>query len=270
MRACLRCDQPITGHFNRKRCEPCAALLRKRPASHLTERQVKVVLKYAGRIPQKELAIKIKSSRSNLIRWASRHAISLDSLSYKPEVVRAVCGFYEMHGRRATERAFPKVSVRSIIEHKGLGMFKPRQTRWDDKSLLEAARMAGLVSPEAQAKYFNRPGAHRGSIKSLWTKRFGFGACKINGMAHWHAKHLVTVKARYLRPYGEGRDGKPVQFRRLILWVNMEKCLKPDVPEFIRDAVKTMAQFQRWLHATPDPATKIKRMIREREAACAT
>ena len=213
---------------------------------------------------QVELAEYLGCSRSNLIRWATAHKISLDANAYKPEVVNRVCAYYEKHGKIKTQEAFPDVSVRSIVE-RNYGLFKPRQIRWTDEQIIEAARMAGLISSQAQAKYFNRPRAHSGSIKALWMKRFGFGQGNINGMVHWYAKELVTVKAPYVRPIGESRRGELLEFRRLILWVDMEKCLKTEVPPFMCDAIKELAQFQRWLWKSDNPKPLILKMIKERE-----
>jgi hypothetical protein len=213
---------------------------------------------------QNELAEYIGSSRTNLIRWATANGVSLDAHSYKPEVKARVLAYYERHGRVKTQKAFPGVGVRSIVE-RNYGAFQPRQIRWTDEQIIEAARMSGLVSPLAQAKYFNRPRAHVGSIKSLWMKKFKHGGGGINGMVHDTAKHLVTVKARYLKPKGLTRKNKLVEFRRLILWVDIEKCMKPETPAFIQDAIHALADFQRWLHGTKNPRPKILKMIKERE-----
>jgi transcriptional regulator with XRE-family HTH domain len=156
-RTCLTCKRPIRGHFNRKRCRPCAKRLVKRPVGKLSPGQEKVARKLAGKMKQDDLADRIGCSRSNLIRWARDHKVSLDSLSLKPDVVKKVCAYYERHGRKRTEKKFPNVRVRSIVERYKL--FKPRQIKWTDKQIIEAARMAGLISPGAQAKYFNRPRA---------------------------------------------------------------------------------------------------------------
>lgn len=214
---------------------------------------------------QRELAEHIGCSRSNLIRWASANKISLDAHSYKPEVKAAVLSFYEMHGRRATEKAFPDVSVRSIVE-RNYGAFAPRQLRWTDKQIIEAARMAGLVSFKAQARYFNRPNANEGSIKSLWMKRFGHGSSNINGMPHWYARSLVWgPKVRYVKVVGTTRKGELKPFMRILLWVDIQKHMRPDTPKFIKSAVRAMANFQRWLHDDKNPRAKILKMINERE-----
>lgn len=84
-------------------------------------------------------------------------------------------------------------------------------------------------------------------------------------MVHWHAKELVSSKARYLSPIGISRENKKVKFRRVILWVDMEKCLKKEVPLFLKNAVYEMANFQRWIWNSDNPAPLIKKMIKQRE-----
>lgn len=87
----------------------------------------------------------------------------------------------------------------------------------------------------------------------------------MNGMVHHHAKTLVNIKARYQKPTGQDRNDNLVKFRRIILWVDMEKCLKAGTPEFIKEAVKTMADFQRWIWRSKNPKPLILKMIKERE-----
>lgn len=264
MRECLRCKTPLDDdtHFNRKRCEPCAILLRRKPIGRLNPIQETEVRRHAGFIPQAQLAEYVGCSRTNLIRWASANRVSLNCFSYKPDVIEKVCKFYEKHGKRKTQDHFPKVSVRSIIErHK---LYKPRQIKWTTEQIIEAVKMSGLVSMKAQAKYFNRPGAHVGSIQSLWNKRFGFRGGSINGLVYNHAKHLNT-NARYLNPFGMTRNNKKVKFRRLVLWIDLEKNLRPGTPDFIVDAIRTMADFQRWLWRCDDPKPLIVKMMKDRE-----
>lgn len=166
-----------------------------------------MVRKLAGTMKQSELALRVGCSRSNLIRWARDAKVSLDSLSYKPELVRSVCLFYELHGKVKTQKTFPNVKVRSIVER--YKQFRPRQIRWKNDQLIEAVKMAGLVSPKAQAKYFNRPNAHTGSIQSLWMKKFGHGQSQMNGLVHLYAKGLIRNvwgKKIYIQPFGQSRE----------------------------------------------------------------
>jgi hypothetical protein len=232
----------------------------------MTQGQIAQAKTMIGKMPREEIAQTLGVSVVSLKRAFRGTRLAYHNYCQaNPSLVRQVNVYYEKHGNKRTAEHFGirRKQVEHIVYRYRLS--NPRQIRWTDKQIIEATRMAGLVSPLAQAKYFERPNAFSGSIKSLWTKRFGIGPGCINGMTHWHAKELVTTKARYLKPVGESRDGEPVEFRRLILWVDMERCLKPGTPRFIRDAIKTMANFQRWIHGGGNVKQKILKIIQERE-----
>lgn len=267
---CAECWKSIrVKHFNTKYCEPCRQMLLKRPRGTLDESQKAWALSQVGKIPREKIAEQLGTSISNLKRSLRGHSLWFKNGKYvnNPSLVRSVCSYYAKHGMLKTKEQFPDISVKSIVdrpEYYGLKKHK-RQIRWTGEQITEAAKMAGLISPKAQAKYFNRPNAFSGSIKSLWMKRFKIGGGSVNGMTHWMAKELVNKNARYLRPVGESRKGEPTEFRRLILWVDMEKNLKKNVPPFICNAIHTMADFQRWLWKSKNPKPLILKMISERE-----
>lgn len=271
-RKCLSCGTkiPPNTHFNRKRCEPCASEKRSRPQGTMTDAQIKKAIKMAGKVPRKEIAEKLGVSLANLKRSCSGVSFATTWIhKMNPERTREVILYYFKHGKTATEKKFPDVNVKAIVdrpEYYGIKR-KYRQTRWSDSQLIEAVKMSGLVSLPSQAKYFNRPRANAGSIKSLWVKRYGLAWSSINGMPHNKARRLVrwNIGRKYIKVYGTSRDGKPVLFRRVMLWVDMEECLREDMPSFIKEGVKAMADFQRWLWKSKDPAPLIKKMIKERE-----
>lgn len=181
-------------------------------------------------------------------------------------LVQQVTDFYSEYGWKATEWAFPDIKIKSILHRdKYYGVSrKPRQIRWTDSQLIELARMSGLVSLTAQAKFFNRPGANAGSIKSVWSKKFNLAPGMINGMTYFLAKDLVDSSAQFLHPKGHSRRGESFDFRWLVLWVDMERSLKPEIPVFIKEAIATLADFQRWLHGK-NAKQNILNMIQERE-----
>lgn len=265
MRTCLDCSKDISGaHFNRKRCKPCARRLVRRPVGKLTKAQEKIVRRWAGKIYARKVAEKAGVPVTRLKRWARDNRVSLNALAYKREVVEQVCRFYEKHGRKKTQETFPDVKVRSIVER--YKDFSPRQEPWKGEQLIEAVKMAGLISKGAQARWFNRPGANQGAIRSLWIKKLNCAARNIHGLPRNHAKHLVNHRARYIQPTGDSRDGKPCKARKLILWAQLEHCLKDGVPDFLRDAISAMADFQRWLFETDDVKAEVLKMIKERES----
>lgn len=218
-------------------------------------------------MPVKEMAERLGTSVANIKRaffgtgesiWCFRRYAN------QPALVRQVLAFYEKHGRTKTEERFPEISVRSVVER--YPNFSPRQIRWTEEQIIEAAKMAGLVSYKAQAKYFNRPNAFEGSICALWMKRFGIGQGQINGLVRSQVRPLIQGgHSKYISRVGQSRKGKRGQFQSLILWVDLEKMLKDDVPEFMKEAVRTLASFQRWLWRSDDPKPLILNMIKERE-----
>lgn len=264
---CAECWATVKAkHFNTKYCRPCREKLLKRPAHSMTEAQINQARALIGKMSREEIASAVGTSVSSLKRaFRGTRLAFYNYCVVNPGLVRQVNSYYEKHGKNKTAEAFglkPKQVEHIVYRYK---LAKPRQIRWTDKQITEAARMAGLISLKAQAKYFNRPNANAGSIKSLWNKRFQTAGGCINGMTRWTAKELVTSKAKYLKPIGNTRKGEPVEFRNLILWVDMEKCLKPGLPKFLQDAIYTMADFQRWLWRSDNPKPLIMKMIKERE-----
>ena len=86
-------------------------------------------------------------------------------------------------------------------------------------------------------------------------------------MPRYCAKEILNGRVRYLQPVGTKRNGKRCEFKKIALWIDMEDNLKRGVPQFLREAIKTMADFQRWLHGGGDVKAKILKLIEEREGS---
>lgn len=266
---CSHCKtSPRQKHFNSKYCKPCASFLRRRPNGTLTPAQKRWIKGRIGQIPVTEMAKRLGTSVANIKRSMRGTPIWFHNGKYKnqPTLVRRVITYYEKNGKSATVKAFPGISVKSIIDrptYYGVEM-KPRQVRWQEKEIIMAAKMAGLVDGETQARIFNRPGANEGSIKSLWMKRFGISGGNIHGMSEWMAKQVLkpgypVLKTRVWSPRKRSRSKRgPV--RGLVLWCEMEPYLLQGTPRFIREGVRAMAQFQSWLFKSDDPKQEILRL----------
>lgn len=247
MKKCLRCNTPIKGaHPNRKRCEPCAAMLRKSPAGKLTTKQERMVRRLAGTMFIKDLAKKVGTSDSNLDRWARDNKFDINALKYSDEEIAIVCAYYAKHGKTKTQKKFPKVRVRSIVERHYKTLNLPaRCTPWTDEQLVQLARFGGIASFTEIANYFKRPRAFNGSIQSVWMKRFGHGCRYLNGAPYNWAHKLVTNDCPlYTSKFCETRLGP----QKIYLWIDLEKHLLPEIPDHISSAIKSLAKFQRWLH----------------------
>lgn len=262
MRKCLRCKISIEKrHPNAKRCKSCAQHLVKYPAGCLSEKQEGLVRKFAGTMYINDLAKKVGTSNSNLDRWARDNGVNINAHKYRPEVVAAVTAYYERHGKSKTQKRFPDVRVRSIVEK--YRCFEKRQRRWTEDEKLDLIRFAGIVPLKIQAKYFNRPRANSGSIISAWSKTLGQISSRhgIHGMYSWKAEHFVKSKCPWISVGGLTRETKKNQ--RLFLWVDMEKNLRDDCPSFVQEAVSAMAHFQRELFNAKNAGLRIRRMRQE-------
>ena len=117
------------------------------------------------------------------------------------------------------------------------------------------------MSHTAQARYFNRPNAYEGSIKSFWAK----GACcaprDVNGLGAFTAWQVATpgVPAVLVKHQQNG-GARPV-----VLWLDLAAHLRPDVDPLVREVVQALARFQATLHNTQS-SEDIRHFIQEREA----
>lgn len=267
MRLCVLCKKTkIKGHKNKKYCDPCRKKRLKKPLGSMTKAQIAFARKHKNDMKRADICKALGVSLSNLKRSCPN--ISFQYMHLKknkyltnPTLVKKICRYYEKHGKVKTQKKFPNVKVRSVVERYKL--FKPRQEKWTNSQLIELTKMAGLISMNAQAKYFNRPNSNEGGIKSVWMKRFGHGQRNINGMAYWKAKHFVKKSCPVIEtPFGSNEHTQ----RHLVLWVDFEKHIKDDCPEFIKEAVSAMADFQRKLYGVKDVRAKVKRLIKKRES----
>lgn len=269
---CGGCGAKImhTRHFNAKWCSRCRDERVTRPKSSMTPAQISRAKTLIGKMPREEIAERIGVSVSSLKRAFRGVRLAYhNKWARNPDFVREVCAFYAANGKRASVERYPGVCIRSIVERYPLP--SRRQSRWTDEQLIELAQMAGVISLASQAKYFSRPGANRGSIVSVWMKRFGSGGGCINGLAWYMAKHFVDERCPKVKtPFWRRRehdDGGPDRGRILVTWVDLERHLKADAPDWLRESAAAMAKFQRWLHGVKDPKRRIKRIIETRETA---
>lgn len=242
---CPDCKKKVkNAHKNRKRCNKCAAERCKRPAHNLTDEQIARLLPLVGKKRKEQIAAEIGASVISVSRYARQAGISLNACNiYKknPEWVQEVIDYYIEHGKRLTLEKYPGIRLRSIVERYA---HEKRQVRWEEWELIQLARFAGVISKQNQAAYFSRPNAHTGSIRSAWVKKFKSSPGNINGVHMYMVKPLLAKKPRMI----EVQTMAGLYTRKLILWVELEKCLKKDVPEHLVSAIQTMAKFQRWLH----------------------
>jgi DNA-binding CsgD family transcriptional regulator len=257
---CKLCSSPVrNNHFNTKYCSKCSLIRRKQPSGNLTQEQTELLYKFKGELSRKEIAKKIGCSIPNLQRYCRDRKISLatrhGSRKYlvNPSLRESVISYYEEHGLDATQKKFPEVRVRCIIENY---THAPRCAKWKDEQIVEVVKMAGLLSKNAQAKFFKRPRANAGSIYSVWTKRIDGDPRYIHGLPFCIAKKIVIDRTKFIK----------VRYKKLFLWVDLVGNLTNEVPDYFKKAIKTMAIFQKWLFNSSNPRADILSLIKKRSA----
>lgn len=254
--SCWGCGSTIaSGHFNARYCARCAAkpVNTRRPRCLSPAQQVQIL----GLVSVKSrpaIAAELGLSTATVNRLVRSTGARFRRCSQpSPEQVRQVVEAYERAGRVTTQQLFPEVRVRSIVERYP---HAPRQLRWSEDQIMEAARMAGLVSLNAQARFFGRPNAYAGSIKKLW-RRLGCAPGLINGLP----AHLAWAIAKPGAPAVLVRHAETSGPAPKVLWLDVVGSLRA---ERWRPVVEALAGFQRWLHGTDD-ASEIRNMIAGRE-----
>jgi hypothetical protein len=268
VRLCVVCEtRPRrNAHANTKYCTACQQALLHQPPSRVTPAQAAAIQRLCGTMTRTAIAQQLGLSHAKVQRFLREQGLRSNARDYPPEVVEAVAQVYESappgQGKRTIEQLFPAVVVRSIVERRQhhRPVYQPRQVRWQGEQLLDAVRMAGLVSHHAQARYFGRPNAYAGSITSLWQKHFRCPPRDVHGLP----LHLSWLVATPGVPAVLVKHQQVAGPAAKVLWLDLVGWLREDLDPTIRDAVEVLAQFQRWLFHTSS-SDDIRRMITERE-----
>ena len=162
-----------SNHKNGKYCDTCRLSLKKKPKGTLTKLQIEQARLLAGTMPLDWIAVALNVSSSNLkrscpdIKFAYHNKFQKD-----PNLAKEVCLYYSRFGKIKTQEKFPDIKIDSVIENKNYKSkwVTPRQVKWTGLQLIELVKMRGFLTFSQQAKYFNRPRANAGSIRSAWQK----------------------------------------------------------------------------------------------------
>lgn len=160
---------------------------------------------------------------------------------YSDSLIEEVCEYYAKHGKIKTRDKFPEVNVRTVVERykHDIGV-APRQVRWKDEEIVKVVLLARTNTKEEIAKEMNRPNAHTGSIKSIFSKRLNLSATKIAGLPY----------AKVVKNYKICEKDIPwhrLESRRICYWSDILTYLRPNVSSEIRRAIETCVMFEKWL-----------------------
>jgi hypothetical protein len=222
----------------------------------MTKKQIEIAKSLIGTMSRDDICKKLGVSASNLKRSCPGTSFYFfNRYAANPDMVKEVCKYYEKHGLRETQEKFPELKIRSIVERYKL--FSPRQSRWKDNEIIELVKFAGLVSAKKQAEFFNRPLAHEGSIRSVWVKNFKTAPRFMHGLPMHKAKLFVKPECPTLKKDNLWRD---VGGTEMVLFCDAVKYLEDDCPDFVKEAIQAMAEFQEKLFGK-NPRVEIENIL---------
>lgn len=262
VRICPLCRKhPLGSHANTKWCKGCASELRRSPKHTLTPAQQRKALRLRGKKPRQEVADRVNCSVANLSRFARANGVSFSAMPYatNAQLVKQVVAYYRKHGFKETQKQFPRLKIRNIVDR--YDGTCSRQKRWTPEQIVQAVRMAGILSEARQAKLFARPGAGAGSVRSLWNKRLNGQPNSVLGLPMYAAGFLCRPSVPSVL-VSTKRPSKHMSTRRMVLWVDAELFLRPGVSLPLRKAVRALAKFQRWLWQTENVRAAVLRVTK--------
>lgn len=230
---------------------------RSRVASNLSledKLKIELMIEHHSR---KEIAKELNISVSKLKRlasvfgWSFNYAKKLPYKKYTKDLVEEVIYFYEKNGFKKTQDSFSGVKVRSIVERYKRN--KKLRSMWSDSEIIQAIKFGPFVSNKDQYKYFNRPNAFEGSIKSLWSKRIKSTKIKLHGLPKYKAIYFINDNAMAFKT-------KLKSIPEIYTWQTLKENLKNDCPLFLKEAIEVGYNFHVWLYGE-NPNKKIENII---------
>lgn len=209
----------------------------------------------AGTATSYEIAKTIGASRTSIIRFACQEKVSFKRKKYSDELRKQVIAYYEEHGMKKTESEFPEVNVKGLLS---TSTYKLRHTIWRRGAVIEAAKMAGILSLRDQAKLIGNPNTKARGVRAMW-QRMGMQGSHLHGLHPYGA--LLLLKSSVPKTIVQYSGSERREHNTIILWCDMQGHFRESVPEYLRDGIRTLAKFQAWLYGTDDPGGAIRQML---------
>jgi hypothetical protein len=259
---CCHQNKINSAHKNAKYCNPCRDYLRAKPKGTLTKQQIEVAKKLAGTMPRELIASSLNTSLANLKRSCPDVSFAyFNKFAKDPVLTKEICLYYSQFGKLKTKKKYPDVRIRSVVENPVYKKWlTPRQQHWSGLELIELIKMRGFLTKTQQARYFKRPNANEGSITSGWQKTLKI---KSSSKVGFHCVSNYKIK-RFLK---KGCPRFPIYMKNVktaFLWHDVNKHLKNEAPQILKDTAKAIAEFQEWLYQSKNPRKEILKMIKLR------
>lgn len=261
MASCERCGASLKGleYLGRRtRCPACAKTLADSRKPKVQPWQRNSLRQMAKVCTRSEMMVATGLSYITVYRVLRQEGLTRQVHRYPPKEVEAVRDHYAKHGIRGLQDAFPGVCCETVRNKTKL---PSRQLRWSSRQLHVAAQMSGLVPMAVQAAVLQPGKKDSGAVRSMWRRKLGNTGTELHGMRLKWAYRICRRTVPSIEVFFAAR-GAPVTQRRA-LWCDMAEHLQPGLPDFLRDAVLALADFQRWLFASEDPRAIVLQIVQE-------
>lgn len=185
----------------------------------------------AGKMTRQEIAESLGVSRATVNRRLRSHGIRTGQpRQYPVEIREAVIAFYATHDKHETQKQFPGVRVRSIIDRYET---KAKQEYWIFEEDLKAISMLTEKPTTEIARILGR--GEKSVIKRM-KRVYNLSPKHLNGMAYRLCKHVLKDD---FKPFKKGNS-------YVVNWSEMSKNLDTTNQDIIH-CVNALAKFREFL-----------------------
>ena len=189
------------------------------------------IIDLAGKFTREEIANKLGTSRSTVNRCLKKNNIKTGQpKSYPINIRNAVINFYASHTLKETQKQFPNVKVRSIIERYTT---LEKQNYWTFEEELKAISM---LSEKSTAEISKILGRGKRAVSKRIQRNYQIAPKHLNGIAYRLCKHVL--RSNFI-PEKKGNI-------YIVNWNDFDKYISTK-NKTILECVKVLAKFRTWL-----------------------
>ena len=189
------------------------------------------IVALAGTMTRQEIAESLGTSRATVSRCLAKNGIRTGQPKQYPiEIRNAVIAFYETHDKHETQKQFPGVRVRSIIDRYET---TAKQDFWTFEEDLKAISMLTEKPTTEISKILGR--GERSVIKRM-KRVYNLSPKHLNGMAYRLCKHVLSSD------YVPEKKGNAY----VVNWEDFDTHINTKNKDIIM-CVKILADFRRFL-----------------------
>lgn len=195
------------------------------------------IVALAGKMTRSEIAKCMNISRATVNRCLAKNSIQTGQpRQYPKAIVETVLDFFKTHTLVETQKQFPSVKVRSIIDRYSHDI---KCRKWDFHEDLKALSMLTKYSCRQVSKKLKR---NDNAVIRRLQRKYSVMPKHLNGIAY----RLVSDIVHDSLGASDVRKGKGTSTRYIVTWDVLYDNLSTENPDII-NCVRVLSDFKRWL-----------------------